>query len=209
MGKAGRSLSSMKRASVESKNYTARQNGGVQYTSQRLSVNSWLDDDEENPILYSLSGKTARLSGLQLMSYKNKWNDAENWQEGWQVGVYGPGGFYIPHEDAFSVKDRMSNGYCVKGNTWVGNRIATIMFYLSELPVGGATVFPKLRVAAKPRRGTAVFWYNLFSDGTNDARTLHGACPTALGIKWVTNRWVREAAQLFRKPCRPTTLAFY
>ena len=34
------------------------------------------------------------------------------------------------------------------------------MFYLSSL-VGGFTAFPKLGVAARPREGTAVFWYNL------------------------------------------------
>ena len=32
-------------------------------------------------------------------------------------------------------------------------------------------------------------------------QSLHGACPTALGIKWVSNKWIREGAQIIRRPC--------
>ena len=39
-------------------------------------------------------------------------------------------------------------------------RIATVMFYLSDL-VGGYTAFPNMGVAVPPRAGSAVFWYNL------------------------------------------------
>ena len=83
---------------------------------------------------------------------------------------------------------------------WVGNRIATVMFYLSDL-VGGSTAFPKMGVAATPRKGSAVFWYNLDKDGRRDDLSLHGACPTALGIKWVSNKWIREGAQIWKMPC--------
>ena len=74
------------------------------------------------------------------------------------------------------------------------------MFYLSSL-VGGFTAFPNLGVAARPRAGTAVFWYNLDLEGGRSEQSLHGACPTALGIKWVSNKWIREGAQMTRRPC--------
>ena len=80
------------------------------------------------------------------------------------------------------------------------SRIATVMFYLSNL-VGGFTAFPNLGVAARPREGTAVFWYNLDEEGVRSAHSLHGACPTALGIKWVSNKWIRDGAQIIRRPC--------
>ena len=34
------------------------------------------------------------------------------------------------------------------------------------------------------RRGSAVFWYNLGKDGERDVQSIHGACPTVLGIKY-------------------------
>ena len=74
------------------------------------------------------------------------------------------------------------------------------MFYLSDL-AGGATAFPKIGVAARPRKGTAVFWYNLDTDGRRDNRSLHGACPVVRGVKWVSNKWIREGAQIWRRPC--------
>ena len=43
---------------------------------------------------------------------------------------------------------------------WVGNREATVLFYLSNV-LGGFTAFPDMGVAVKPRAGSAVFWYNL------------------------------------------------
>ena len=79
-------------------------------------------------------------------------------------------------------------------------RVATMMFYLSSL-VGGFTAFPNLGVATRPRKGTAVFWYSLDVEGVPREDSLHGACPTALGIKWVSNKWIREGAQINRRPC--------
>ena len=43
---------------------------------------------------------------------------------------------------------------------WVGNREATVLFYLSNV-LGGFTAFPDMGVAVKPSAGSAVFWYNL------------------------------------------------
>lgn len=55
---------------------------------------------------------------------------------------------------------------------------------------GGLTAFTTLGVAAKPVKGSAVFWYNLFSDGTEDLALMHGACPLIAGEKWAANKWI-------------------
>ncbi|KAI4813783.1 hypothetical protein KUCAC02_003011, partial [Chaenocephalus aceratus] len=50
-------------------------------------------------------------------------------------------------------------------------------------------------------QGTAVFWYNLFKSGEGDYRTRHAACPVLVGSKWVSNKWIHERGQEFRRPC--------
>ncbi|TTU76950.1 Prolyl 4-hydroxylase subunit alpha-2 [Bagarius yarrelli] len=82
-----------------------------------------------------------------------------------------------------------------------GNRVATFLNYMSDVEAGGATVFPDFGAAIWPRKGTAVFWYNLFRSGEGDYRTRHAACPVLVGSKWVSNKWIHERGQEFRRPC--------
>uniref|UniRef100_A0A3Q1JPV1 procollagen-proline 4-dioxygenase n=1 Tax=Anabas testudineus TaxID=64144 RepID=A0A3Q1JPV1_ANATE len=91
-----------------------------------------------------------------------------------QVANYGVGGQYEPHFD-FS--------------------------RMSDVEAGGATVFPDFGAAIRPRKGTSVFWYNLFRSGEGDYRTRHAACPVLVGSKWVSNKWFHERGQEFRRPC--------
>ena len=51
----------------------------------------------------------------------------------WQVGVYAPGGHYLPHYDDFDVLDPQA---VTGAGVWVGNRLATAMAYLSEVQGG-------------------------------------------------------------------------
>ncbi|KAI4458958.1 prolyl 4-hydroxylase alpha subunit [Holotrichia oblita] len=76
-----------------------------------------------------------------------------------------------------------------------------IHFKMSDVDQGGATVFIDLDVVVRPKKGTAVFWYNLHSNGEGDRSTGHAACPVLAGSKWVSNKWIHEDGQLFRRPC--------
>src|SRR4051812_40531084 len=45
---------------------------------------------------------------------------------------------------------------------------------LNNVRRGGYTAFPKLGISIVPKKGSALFWHNLNSDGSIDSRTLHG-----------------------------------
>uniref|UniRef100_A0A4W5MYB7 procollagen-proline 4-dioxygenase n=1 Tax=Hucho hucho TaxID=62062 RepID=A0A4W5MYB7_9TELE len=113
-----------------------------------------------------------------------------------QVANYGVGGQYEPHFD-FGRKDE-PDAFKELGT---GNRIATWLIYMSDVPSGGATVFTDVGAAVWPKKGSAVFWYNLFASGEGDYSTRHAACPVLVGNKWVSNKWMHERGQEFRRRC--------
>ncbi|RXG56831.1 Prolyl 4-hydroxylase subunit alpha-2 [Armadillidium vulgare] len=107
-----------------------------------------------------------------------------------QVGNYGTGGLYNPHPDFLILPEEAT-----------GNRIATFMYYLSDVEKGGATVFPHLGVYLQPKKGSAAFWYNLKKSGVGIYDTFHGGCPVVIGSKWVANKWIKERVQFQTRPC--------
>ncbi|XP_057682058.1 prolyl 4-hydroxylase subunit alpha-1-like isoform X3 [Corythoichthys intestinalis] len=113
-----------------------------------------------------------------------------------RVANYGVGGQYEPHIDF--VEDHVPEPYKELGT---GNRIATWLLYISDVPAGGATVFPRAGAVAWPIKGSAVFWYNLQLNGKGDYLTQHAACPVLVGSKWVANTWLHERGQEFRRRC--------
>ncbi|KAM6956866.1 prolyl 4-hydroxylase subunit alpha-1-like [Aplochiton taeniatus] len=158
---------------------------GVLETAQyRISKSAWLTADQ-HPVIDKINQRIEDLTGLEMDT-----------AEELQVANYGVGGQYEPHFD-FGRKDE-PDAFKELGT---GNRIATWLFYMSDVSAGGATVFPDVGAAVKPKKGTAVFWYNLFPSGEGDYSTRHAACPVLVGNKWVSNKWIHERGQEFRRPC--------
>lgn len=122
--------------------------------------------------------------------------------EGIQVLRYANGQEYKPHFDYFFDTVSVSNG---------GNRLATILMYLSTPEEGGETVFPNVKVppeqtreagysecamdglAVKSRKGDAVLFFSLRTEGTLDKGSLHGSCPTLKGTKYAATKWYHVA----------------
>ncbi|XP_030649302.1 prolyl 4-hydroxylase subunit alpha-2 [Chanos chanos] len=150
----------------------------------RVSKSAWLEG-EDDPVIERVNQRIEDVTGLTVET-----------AELLQVANYGVGGQYEPHYD-FSRKDE-PDAFKRLGT---GNRVATYLNYMSDVEAGGATVFPDFGAAIWPRKGTAVFWYNLFRSGEGDYRTRHAACPVLVGSKWVSNKWIHERGQEFRRPC--------
>ncbi|KYO20258.1 prolyl 4-hydroxylase subunit alpha-1 isoform A [Alligator mississippiensis] len=161
--------------------------GVLTVASYRVSKSSWLEEYDD-PIVAKVNHRMQHITGLTVKT-----------AELLQVANYGLGGQYEPHFD-FSRKDE-PDAFKRLGT---GNRVATFLNYMSDVEAGGATVFPDFGAAIWPKKGTAVFWYNLFRSGEGDYRTRHAACPVLVGCKWVSNKWFHERGNEFLRPCGRT-----
>ena len=95
---------------------------------------------------------------------------------------------FKPHYDAYdeknpTLKDTLEDG---------GNRLVTILIYLNDVEVGGATKFPSLNIEVQPKRGMAVVFFPATVEGKLDRGALHAALP-AVDTKYVAQIWVRQS----------------
>ncbi|NWW40406.1 P4HA3 hydroxylase, partial [Panurus biarmicus] len=156
-----------------------------QKAEYRISKSAWLKDTAD-PVVRALDRRIAAVTGLDLRP---------PYAEYLQVVNYGLGGHYEPHFDhATSMKSPL---YRMKS----GNRIATILIYLSAVEAGGSTAFIYANFSVPVVKNAALFWWNLRRNGDGDGDTLHAGCPVLAGDKWVANKWIHEHGQEFRRPC--------
>uniref|UniRef100_A0A3B3ZXQ7 Prolyl 4-hydroxylase subunit alpha-1 n=1 Tax=Periophthalmus magnuspinnatus TaxID=409849 RepID=A0A3B3ZXQ7_9GOBI len=158
--------------------------GVLETAHYRISKSAWLTGYDD-PVVEIINERIEDITGLEMDT-----------AEELQVANYGVGGQYEPHFD-FGRKDE-PDAFKELGT---GNRIATWLFYMSDVLAGGATVFPDVGAAVWPQKNSAVFWYNLFASGEGDYSTRHAACPVLVGNKWVSNKWIHERGQEWRRPC--------
>ncbi|XP_067051732.1 prolyl 4-hydroxylase subunit alpha-1-like isoform X1 [Acropora muricata] len=160
-------------------------NGNQLPADYRTSQSAWLEDSV-SPIINRISQRIQAITELSV-----DWPHAEPLQ----VANYGMGGHYEPHFDFIQKPDGSLP------SEEIGDRIATVLFYLSNVHAGGSTVFLNIEEFVNPKKGDAVFWYNLDKRGRPDTKTRHAACPVIVGSKWVANKWINERGQEFRRPC--------
>lgn len=110
--------------------------------------------------------------------------------EGLQVLRYGVGAEYRPHHDYFAPDKPSSALHTTSG----GQRVATLVIYLNDVPAGGETIFPDAHLSVAPQRGAAVYFRYANARGQLDPLSLHGGSPVREGEKWVMTKWVRERA---------------
>lgn len=126
--------------------------------------------------------------------------------EGLQILHYEVGQKYEPHYDYFLDEFNTKNG---------GQRIATVLMYLSEVEEGGETVFPAAKgnfsavpwwnelsecgkggLSVKPKMGDALLFWSMKPDATLDPSSLHGGCAVIKGNKWSSTKWIRVGEYL-------------
>ncbi|XP_031477677.1 prolyl 4-hydroxylase 1 [Nymphaea colorata] len=113
-----------------------------------------------------------------------------------QVLRYEKNQYYKPHHDYFSDTFNLERG---------GQRIATMLMYLSDNVQGGETYFPMAGdgecscggkmvkgLCVKPSRGDAVLFWSMDLDGTSDPKSVHGGCEVLDGEKWSATKWMRQ-----------------
>ncbi|XP_037720677.1 prolyl 4-hydroxylase subunit alpha-1-like [Drosophila subpulchrella] len=149
--------------------------------SSRTSKSVWYPNDFNNATL-KISERLEEATGLNMFH-----------TEYFQVMNYGLGGYFETHIDMLLSNETRFNG--------TRDRIATALLYLSDVPQGGGTHFPKLNLTVFPKAGSVLFWYNLDFKGNDAMNTLHTGCPVIVGSKWVVSKWVTDMGQEFRRPC--------
>ena len=129
----------------------------------------------ENPVVARLEQRIAALLRWPL-----------EFGEGLQVLRYAPGAQYRPHYDYFDPNEPGTPTILRRG----GQRLATLVMYLQEPELGGATTFLDVGLEVAPKRGTGVFFSYERPDPST--HTLHGGAPVLAGEKWVATKWLRE-----------------
>ncbi|CAL4125166.1 unnamed protein product, partial [Meganyctiphanes norvegica] len=149
----------------------------------RVSHTGWLWNNT-HPVLEALAHRISAITGLKVYEGENA-DNVNGAGEALQVLSYGIGGHYNYHMDTLW-KDQPEDTWEERGknNLQAGDRLATWMFYLSDVADGGRTAFPKAGVGVAPIKGAAVFWYNIQPNGIANPRTEHGGCPVLRGHKW-------------------------
>jgi prolyl 4-hydroxylase len=102
--------------------------------------------------------------------------------ERWQAVNYERGEHFNFHIDAGSGLARDPSG----------ERVRSIVLYLSSPEAGGETNFRALNVVIKPEPGRLIVWNNLLPDGSPDYAMIHAGMPVLKGSKTILVTWERE-----------------
>jgi len=163
--------------------------GGSVPSEARTSSGTFLSKREDD-VIARIEKRVAQVTMIPV----------EN-QENLQVLKYIDGQKYVPHYDYFhdATNARVEMG---------GQRVLTVLMYLTTPDDGGETVFPNAEgsiqnegdhwspcarkgLAVKAVRGDAVMFYSLKPDGSLDPSSLHESCPALAGEKWSATKWIR------------------
>ena len=121
-----------------------------------------------------------------------------------QVTNYGLGGLCETHIDPKGLMEVQKVEPSQRYLYVTGDIVATFMAWLSDTKAGGGTVYlyPGYEGLIMPEKGSAAFWYDLYSDGMRDRHSRHAGCPVLMGSKWILNKWMHMYDNFQKFPCK-------
>ena len=134
----------------------------------------------QHPLVDKVNEKIARTLGIQA-----------RYAEPIQAQRYAVGQEFKEHHDYFAPNTDIYERYAKD----LGQRTWTFVVYLSDVVAGGATHFPIIETAVKPKQGCAAIWNNLHPDGRPNYASLHQGMPVVQGVKYIITKWFRERGQ--------------
>lgn len=167
------------------------------YTDVRFVGKSAFIYDNKVTYARKFTTRMSDMTGLNI-DFSDKFSKSE----AFEMVNYGIGGHRDPHTDYLD-EARMENREEYLKHS--GNRMATMLFFLSYVNQGGGIAFPHIDLYVPSLRNGALFWYNTKRNGEQDRRTVHGSCPALLGSKWELTKRVMERGQEFTRRCGLTT----
>ncbi|AQQ67846.1 hypothetical protein Mag101_09465 [Microbulbifer agarilyticus] len=132
----------------------------------------------ETPLIADIEARIARLLGVP-----------DTHGEPLQILHYPVSAEYRPHYDFFDPEKPGNQEVLATG----GQRIGTLIMYLSDVESGGATVFPNIGLEVQPQKGAALFFSYISEHGKLDFQSLHGGSPVLAGEKWIASKWLRAS----------------
>ena len=162
-------------------------NGGVT-SAGRTSKTTWLSYRTDE-MLKNISERSASIFNNLLPNIE--WKNFEQLQ----VVKYEKGQEYRWHWDAYEFETERGKRCTAER----GQRLYTVLFYLSDVVSGGETGFRDIKskdgsyVKVTPALGKALVFQNVI-EGKNirDKLSLHAGLPAGEGQKWIANFWLRE-----------------
>lgn len=113
-----------------------------------------------------------------------------NWEtarlEKVQVVEYVPGGYYVDHYDSLppDIEPKSDD------QRDIATRTHTLVVYLNECGLSGATSFPRCGTCVYPDVGRAVLWNNTDKEGRTLRQALHAGTPPEGCCKYIGNVWI-------------------
>jgi prolyl 4-hydroxylase len=139
------------------------------YRVSKTAQQKWFSD-ELQAMVAAIERRFGEMFGLEKANL-----------EYWQGTDYPIGGSFYYHLDSGYWEDH-----------YAGDRILTLLLYLTTPPEGGGTHFRALDRTVEAKTGRLVVWNNLFPNGKCNHRMIHSSVPLVEGRKTTLITWLRQ-----------------